>query len=222
MDSIYLTTSCRSPEGAQKVPSLATREHCFSIVWKIVWDSNLNIFGPCVATIPPVEEEDPFHGDFPSIIKGEPGCVLIFGVAQASDHTVNARACSENILCGGKERSNWSQLITLKLVSTPELTEIYFSTTSWLQRSPAGCHSLCDPANPDWKKWRILEKARGKERDWEIMREKERDRVRDVFRKKRYYVGIIPTWEDPPPSPSMGIFSTKYHFFLKMSQSEKI
>ena len=25
----------------------------------------------------------------------------------------------------------------------------------------------------------------------------------------------------PPPSPSMGIFSTKYRFFLKMSQSEK-
>ena len=92
----------------------------------------MNIFGPLISSIPPVEEEDPFHKDFglPSIIKGEPGRVLIFGVAEASDHTVNARACSENILCGGKERSNWSQLITLKLVSTPELTEIYFSTTS--------------------------------------------------------------------------------------------
>ena len=33
--------------------------------------------------------------------------------------------------------------------------------------------------------------------------------------------GKIPTWADPP-SPSMGIFSTKYRFFLKMSQSEKI
>ena len=84
----------------------------------------MNIFGPLVATIPPVEEEDPFHKDFglPSIIKGKPGCSLIFGVAQlveASGHTVNANACRENMLCGGKERSNWSQLITLKLVSTP-------------------------------------------------------------------------------------------------------
>ena len=77
----------------------------------------MNIFGPPVATIPPVEEEDPFHKDFglPSIIKGEPGCVLIFGVAQlvnASGHPIYAHACSENIMCGGKERSNWSQLIT--------------------------------------------------------------------------------------------------------------
>ena len=47
--------------------------------------------------------------------------------------------------------------------------------------------------------------------------------VRDVFRKKRYYVGKIPPWADPPPHPpSMGIFSTKSRFFLKMSQSEKI
>ena len=38
--------------------------------------------------------------------------------------------------------------------------------------------------------------------------------------KKRDYVGKIPKWADPP-SPSMGIFSTKYRFFLKMSQSEK-
>ena len=43
--------------------------------------------------------------------------------------------------------------------------------------------------------------------------------LRNVFRKKRYYVGKIPTWEDPP-SPSMGIFSTKYRFFLKMSQNK--
>ena len=85
----------------------------------------MNIFGPLVATIPPVEEEDPFHNDFGSIIKGEPGCVLIFGVAQlvkTSGHSVYANACRENMLCAGKERSNWKQhLSTYKLVLTPKL-----------------------------------------------------------------------------------------------------
>ena len=46
--------------------------------------------------------------------------------------------------------------------------------------------------------------------------------LRNVFRKKQYYVGKIPTWEDPPPFPSMGIFFDKIPFFLKMSQSERL
>ena len=46
--------------------------------------------------------------------------------------------------------------------------------------------------------------------------------LRDAFRNKN---GIM--WEkfprgQTPPSPSMGIFSTKYRFFLKMSLNEKI
>ena len=45
--------------------------------------------------------------------------------------------------------------------------------------------------------------------------------VRDVFRnKKRYYVGKIPTLADPP-SPSMGIFSTKCRFFSEDVQKQK-
>ena len=45
--------------------------------------------------------------------------------------------------------------------------------------------------------------------------------LRDVFRKKRYYVGKIPTWEDPPPPPVWEFFRRNTVFFLKMSQSEK-
>jgi len=32
--------------------------------------------------------------------------------------------------------------------------------------------------------------------------------------KKRYYVGIIPTWEDPPPLPQYGNFFDEIPFFF--------
>ena len=46
--------------------------------------------------------------------------------------------------------------------------------------------------------------------------------LRDLFRKKRYYVGKIPTWADPPPPPSMGTFSTKYRFFWRCPKTKKL
>ena len=39
--------------------------------------------------------------------------------------------------------------------------------------------------------------------------------LRDVFRnKKRDYVGIIPTWADPPPLPPYGNFFDEMPFFF--------
>ena len=49
----------------------------------------------------------------------------------------------------------------------------------------------------------------------------EERQLRDVFRnKKRYYVGIIPTWADPPPPPVWEFFRRNAVFFLKMSQKK--
>ena len=112
MDFIYLAFSGRSLKGAQ---SLATSEHCLSVGWKVVGDSDLNIFRPLIASIPSVEEEYLFHRDISpsSIIKGDPGCGLIFGVAQLVEAfflPVYAHACSENMISAGKVCSFWIQL----------------------------------------------------------------------------------------------------------------
>ena len=37
--------------------------------------------------------------------------------------------------------------------------------------------------------------------------------LRNVFRKKRYYVGIFPTWADPPVPPVWERLCQKYRFF---------
>ena len=38
--------------------------------------------------------------------------------------------------------------------------------------------------------------------------------IRDVFRKKRYYVGKIPTWADPPPPLQYGNAHVKNTVFF--------
>ena len=63
-----------------------------------------------------------------------------------------------------------------------------------------------------------LERVRESQREPERTRERGPEKFSAILckgryqRKKRYYVGKIPKWADPP-SPSMGIFSTKYRFF---------
>ena len=47
--------------------------------------------------------------------------------------------------------------------------------------------------------------------------------LRNVFRKKRYYVGKIPTWEDPPPPlPQYGNFFDEIPFFSEDVPKQKI
>ena len=47
--------------------------------------------------------------------------------------------------------------------------------------------------------------------------------IRNVFRKKRYYVGIFPTWADPPPPPQYGNAHVKnIVFFLKKLKKKHV